>query len=180
MPWPDTPKEKGMNEMPVCPDWWPAMLWKLHFPPPRPGPGPGPINFPPALDSIFAALITHTLSYMYLDKEVAEKVRALAEQSILRTVQNLSSFHAGATDAGSHTALSGPPTWTNDIRKLFTEVDVEHMRPRGYDLSNFDDVKAKSADILSAVQNKRMPPGNPWPPEWVDLFKAWITGGFVK
>ncbi len=77
-------------------------------------------------------------------------------------------------------AASQPPTWTNDIHQLFTALDVAHMKPRGYDLSDYDDVKAKSAAILTAVKNKVMPPGNPWPPAWVDLFQAWINGGFQK
>lgn len=72
------------------------------------------------------------------------------------------------------------PTWTNDIKKLFTATDIAHMKPRGYDLSSYDDVKAKSAAILAAVSNKSMPPGNPWPQNWVDLFQAWINGGFQQ
>jgi hypothetical protein len=169
-----------MDDTPICPDWWPVMLWKLHFPPKRPGPAPGPINFPPAIDSILAALTTHTLSYMYLDKDIAQQVRDLAERAIVQTTQNLSSLHAkAATDVGP-TTRNEPPTWTKDIRPLFRQVDVDHMKPRGYDLSDYDDVKAKSADILTAVQTKHMPPGHPWPSAWVDRFQAWINGGFLK
>jgi hypothetical protein len=170
-----------MNDMPTCPDWWPVMLWKLHFPPPRPGPGPGPINFPPALDSILAALTTHSLTYLYLDKDLAQQVRTLAERGIVHTAQNLSDLHAKASRAGGGAPAVNPnPTWTNDIQPLFTPTDVAHMKPRGYDLSDYDAVKAKSADILAAVKNQVMPPGNPWPSAWVQLFQNWINGGFVK
>jgi hypothetical protein len=57
------------------------MLWKLHFPHPRPGPGPGPINFSPAIDQMMAALMIHTLSYMWLEKAAVQEVRNLAEQT---------------------------------------------------------------------------------------------------
>lgn len=53
-----------------------------------------------------------------------------------------------------------PPTWTNDIKKLFTPTDVAHMKPRGYDLSSYDDVKAKSADILGPPKINRCHRGN--------------------
>jgi hypothetical protein len=78
------------------------------------------------------------------------------------------------------TAAKQPPTWTNDIKKLFTPTDIAHMKPRGYDLSSYDDVKAKSADILGAVKDQSMPPGRPWPQDWVDLFQAWIEDGFLQ
>ena len=54
------------------------------------------------------------------------------------------------------------------------------MKPQGYDLSSYDDVKANSSDILGAVSSQRMPPGNPWPAEWVQRFQNWINGGFLK
>jgi hypothetical protein len=157
------------------------MLWKLHYPPPRPGPGPGPINYPPALDSILAALTTHTLSYLYLDKEAAQQVRNLMERTISSTALSLSKLHAQALRSTDAAPAPGPaPTWTKDIRPLFTEVDVQHMTNQGIDLSQYDVVKSNSANILAAVSAGRMPPGNPWPPAWVQLFQNWINGGFAK
>ena len=88
-----------MDDVPICPEWWPLMLWKIHFPHPRPGPGPGPINFPPAIDHIMAALTVHSLSYMLMDKAVAQELRTLAEKSISDAAQNLSKLHASNVDA---------------------------------------------------------------------------------
>ena len=85
-------------DVPICPEWWPLMLWKLHFPHPRPGPGPGPINFPIAIDDIMASLTIHSLSYMLMDKTAAQEVRNLAEKTIVDTAQNLSKLHATATE----------------------------------------------------------------------------------
>src|ERR1700733_3166289 len=88
----------AMDEIPICPEWWPAMLWKLHFPTRRPGPSPGPINYPPAIDSIMASLTIHTLSYMLLDQDEAQKFRDLAEKNLSITTGDLSRYHvAGVT-----------------------------------------------------------------------------------
>jgi hypothetical protein len=95
-----------MDDVPICPDWWPRMLWHLHFPPKRPGPGPGPINYPPAIDSILAALTTHTLTYMYLDKEAAQQVRTVAERTITQTAQKLSRLHAESLAVTPHAELT--------------------------------------------------------------------------
>jgi hypothetical protein len=76
------------------------------------------------------------------------------------------------------------PSFAKDIRPLFTDEDVQHMS-FVFDLSSFDDVKANSAGILDRVSRAPgspgimpPPPRTPWPPAWVQLFKAWIAGGF--
>jgi len=89
-----------MDDVPLCPEWWPLMLWKIHYPSKRPGPSPGPINYPPAIDSIMAALTIHSLSYMLLDKNAAQSVREMAERTIVQTTQNLSKLHADALTSG--------------------------------------------------------------------------------
>lgn len=83
-----------MDDIPICPEWWPQMLWKIHFPHPRPGPGPGPVNYPPAIDHIMSGLMIHSLTYMLMDKAVAQDVRNMAEKTIVETAQNLSKLHA--------------------------------------------------------------------------------------
>lgn len=88
-----------MDDVPLCPEWWPLMLWKIHFPPKRPGPGPGPINYPPAIDHIMAGLTIHSLTYMLLDKTVAQDVRHLAEKTVADTAHNLTKLHTMATEA---------------------------------------------------------------------------------
>jgi hypothetical protein len=45
------------------------------------------------------------------------------------------------------------------------------------DLWSYDDVKNSADAILDSLSNGRMPPGNPWPADKVDLFKQWIQGG---
>jgi hypothetical protein len=82
-----------MDDVPLCPEWWPRMLWHLHFPPRRPGPGPGPVNYPPALDSMLAAMLIHSASYMMLDKSAAQQIRSVAEQNLSRTAMSLSKLH---------------------------------------------------------------------------------------
>ncbi|HKB03390.1 MAG TPA: hypothetical protein VKD90_14300 [Gemmataceae bacterium] len=90
-----------MDDIPICPEWWPRMLWKIHFPRPRPGPGPGPINYPPAIDDMMAALTMHSLSYMLLDKAAAENVRSVTETTLAETARSLSRLHATAVGAAA-------------------------------------------------------------------------------
>lgn len=83
-----------MDDIPLCPPWWPQVLWRLHFPTGRhPGPGPGPVNFPPAIEDIMANLHIHTMSYLMLDQGAAQQIRTVAEQRLVHTVQNLSKYH---------------------------------------------------------------------------------------
>jgi hypothetical protein len=89
-----------MDQIPICPEWWPEMLWKIHFPPQRPGPGPGPINYPPAIDSIMASLAIHSLSYMLLDKAAAQRLRDFTEQTLSNTANRLSKYHEDSVTTG--------------------------------------------------------------------------------
>jgi hypothetical protein len=87
-------------------------------------------------------------------------------------------------------ALSCPAkvTWTNDIKKLFTSVDVAHMiHARNIDLSKYDDTMIYATTIYARVANGTMPPPGtigpdgqlekPWTPEMVNLFGCWIQQG---
>lgn len=89
-----------MDEPPICPDWWPLILWKLHLPRPGPIPGPGPINLPVAIDDMMASLTIHTMSYMMLDKAAAQELRNMAERALVNTAQNLSKLHEQALERG--------------------------------------------------------------------------------
>src|SRR5262249_1796924 len=93
-------RRRAMDDVPICPEWWPAMLWRLHFPPKRPGPGPGPINYPPAINSIMASLTIHTLTYMLLDKAAAQNVRDVAERTMSTTAQQLTKLHRDSVTTG--------------------------------------------------------------------------------
>jgi|GEM_PF-907997 len=164
------------------------MLWKLHFPPKRPGPGPGPINFPPAIDAIMAALTTHTLSYMFLDKSLGQQVRDLMERNIAETARNLSKLHAKTAEVRA----TRPPSATlaavgfeAKIKPYFTACYREHMQFM-FDLWSIDDVKANWDAINDSVKSKRMPragcPEGVWNDDqrnqFLADFQAWKDGGF--
>lgn len=70
-------------------------------------------------------------------------------------------------------------TWTNDIKKLFTSIDTDHMQQvGGFSLSNYNDVKIRANVIYTRVANGSMPPpssGEPrWTPQMVTTFGCWI------
>jgi hypothetical protein len=78
-------------------------------------------------------------------------------------------------EAGAPAAL----TYSHDIRPLFRDVDVNCMVPRG---KHLDDpvwmcTPANAQMVFSALSAHRMPPGSPWPPERVALFKQWMDQG---
>lgn len=79
------------DDIPLCPPYWPRLVWDLHHRPP--GHGPGPINYPPAMEDMMAALSIHTLSYLMLEQSDAGQIRAAAEQSLARTASQLSVLH---------------------------------------------------------------------------------------
>lgn len=88
-----------MDDIPICPEWWPRLMWQLHFPlniPHGHGPGPGPVNYPPIMNDILANLHIHTMSYLILDRGTGEQIRQVAEKRLVEAVMNLSSAHDGA------------------------------------------------------------------------------------
>lgn len=75
-------------------------------------------------------------------------------------------------------------TWTNDIAKLFTPLDVDHMKQvtnNQLDLGSYDSVKIWAHKIYSEVSSGGMPPPGsgeqPWPAAWVTTFGCWIKQG---
>jgi hypothetical protein len=75
-------------------------------------------------------------------------------------------------------------TWTNDIAKLFTSVDVAHMKQvtnNQLDLSSYQSTKVFASVIYTRVANGSMPPPgsgeSPWTPDMVSLFGCWIKQG---
>ena len=69
-----------------------------------------------------------------------------------------------------------PVGYAKDIKPLFNERDRNHMEFM-LDLWSYDDVTGNADAILDSVSNGRMPPGDPWPADRVDIFKQWIAGG---
>ena len=70
------------------------------------------------------------------------------------------------------------PVWKNDVEKLFTKIDIDHMKARGVFLDNYQFVKSNFPSILSKIENDTMPPGDPWPADWREKFKQWRDEGF--
>jgi hypothetical protein len=71
-------------------------------------------------------------------------------------------------------------SFATDIRPLFADIDVDHMKPAGMDLSSKDSVTANAAKILVVVTSGAMPPPGEqrrWTPEMCDTFKLWIDQG---
>jgi hypothetical protein len=84
-----------MDPIPLCPDWWPHMLWRLHFPiviGPHVDP-PNPVNFPAGMNNIMAHLHVHTLSYLMADQQAAQEIRSASEKQLVNAIQTLSEDH---------------------------------------------------------------------------------------
>jgi hypothetical protein len=90
-----------MDDVPICPDWWPLILWRLHFtkiPWHGGGGGGNPVNYPPATDSILSALMAHTSSYLLLDQKAGAAIREEAVKSIVSAAQNMDRMHNEANE----------------------------------------------------------------------------------
>lgn len=76
-------------------------------------------------------------------------------------------------------------TWDDDIHEYFTQMDVGCMRAaRSLDLSDYQQVKARAADILERLKIRVTDPddiqgmpkgGRAWPPEKIEAFEKWIS-----
>ncbi len=76
--------------------------------------------------------------------------------------------------------MSHALSFARDIRPMFTDMDVEHMR-KAMDLSDRDSVRHHADAIYQAVSSGHMPPASsgepPWTPEMCARFKAWKDQG---
>ena len=68
------------------------------------------------------------------------------------------------------------PSFANDIRPLFRERDIDHMKHHDLDISSSDDVRVNANDMYSQVSNGTMPPrpDTPWSQDQVQLFQDGI------
>jgi hypothetical protein len=75
-------------------------------------------------------------------------------------------------------------SFAQDIRPLFTVMDIAHMKDLGVALDDFDYMRdpAHAQNVLNAVSSGAMPPRRsgepPWPPASVQLFRDWIAAGY--
>jgi hypothetical protein len=70
-------------------------------------------------------------------------------------------------------------TWAT-ISSYFSPADVTHMKNvtgGSLDLSECESVQHWAKQIYVAVSNQVMPPGQPWTPDQIAAFKAWMDAG---
>jgi hypothetical protein len=71
-------------------------------------------------------------------------------------------------------------SFARDIRPMFTDLDIAHMKPMGMDLSDRASVESHGAAISSVVSDGSMPPpgtGEKWTTEMCERFKNWLDQG---
>jgi hypothetical protein len=75
-------------------------------------------------------------------------------------------------------------SFARNIRPLFTDMDIAHMKGFGVHLDDFGYMRdpAHAQRVLDRVSNGSMPPRrsgeSPWSPENVQLFRDWIADGY--
>ena len=69
------------------------------------------------------------------------------------------------------------PAFASDIRNLFRDSDVATMKRYHIDLSNYENVKARAADIYARLVDGDMPCDAAWDADKLRLFKEWMDGG---
>ena len=71
-------------------------------------------------------------------------------------------------------------SFATDIRPMFTDMDVDHMK-KAMDLSSRDSVFQHGAAIYESVKSGHMPPPSSgeksWSVEMCAIFKAWLEQG---
>jgi hypothetical protein len=76
---------------------------------------------------------------------------------------------------------SGKLSFAADIRPMFTETDVEHMKAFGLDLSDRQQVQSQADAIYSTLRSGAMPPKSSgearWTSEMCEKFKNWRDQG---
>ena len=75
-------------------------------------------------------------------------------------------------------------SFVQDIRPLFTEMDIAHTKGFGVLRDDFDYMRdpAHARKVLDAVSARARPPSSsgepPWSPDSVQLFRDWIAAGY--
>jgi len=125
-------------------------------------------------------------------QQIADDAHALTQDP--QTPKDLASVLAGVEVAlqdiaktlvlksnGGGTMVS----YANDIKPLFSGIDVNHMSAQGLDLNSYDDVKNNAQEIYNRLTttNPRqlMPPassGGPWSADKIAKFKQWMDDGY--
>jgi hypothetical protein len=80
----------------------------------------------------------------------------------------------------SPTAPVANPTWYGQIRDMFSSTSRSHMAAQGLDLGSYSQVVNHAGDIYQQVAGGNMPPGTPWPSDWVATFLTWMNNGYPQ
>jgi hypothetical protein len=79
-----------------------------------------------------------------------------------------------------------PISFERDIKPLFREIDVEHMKRYDIPLDDYAYMSDPSNDhgnaqaVEDSLANKSMPPGGPyWSNEQLILYRQWRSDGYL-
>jgi len=77
-------------------------------------------------------------------------------------------------------------SFKTDVLPLFTSMDIEHMNHAGVSLDDYAYMSQpdNASRVYDTVSAGTMPPGDsgepPWSQDQVQLFKAWMEGGYQQ
>jgi hypothetical protein len=78
-----------------------------------------------------------------------------------------------------------PVSFSKDVKPLFREVDIEHMKVHGVPLDDFHYMSdptnnyANAQAVQDTVVGQTMPPGGPfWTADQLSLYAKWRTDGY--
>jgi hypothetical protein len=74
-------------------------------------------------------------------------------------------------------------SFADEIRPMFRQIDVDHMRGLGVALDDYSYMSQRGnaervRDFLDGTEEPQMPPDGPfWTQEQLDLYSRWLEGG---
>jgi hypothetical protein len=78
-----------------------------------------------------------------------------------------------------------PVSFETDIRRLFRQIDIDHMNKHNVLLDNYTYMSDSSNDhgnaqaVEGSLTKQSMPPGGPyWSNEQLTLYKQWRSDGY--
>ena len=78
-----------------------------------------------------------------------------------------------------------PVSFFKDVRPMFREVDIDHMKVHGVRLDDYQYISdatsnyANAKAVQDSLAGQTMPPGGPfWTAEQLDLYGKWRTDGY--
>jgi hypothetical protein len=82
--------------------------------------------------------------------------------------------------AGTPPEPTASVSFKSQILPLFTSTDIAHMKGFGVQLDDYAWMSQpqNAGNVYQQVSSGSMPPSDPWPQSDVQLFKAWIAGGY--